>query len=174
MAIQTGPRALVVATFLAVTAGFIAGYALAPRDEATSGSAGSSAPHAVGTDEYLQLGMQSLEEGDYATAERYFRRATELAPENAAAHTDLAVSLMYQSRWTDAHGELEEAGRLAPETPEVYFLKGVVYRDGMSDSKRARDAWEKFLTMVPADSPQAETVTAWIEGLGTTSDAMTP
>jgi tetratricopeptide (TPR) repeat protein len=173
VSIQAGPRALVIATFIALTTGFIAGYALAPRGDGASSPGDPAAPHAVGPDEYLQLGMQSLEAGDYPTAERYFRRATELVPENAAAHTDLAVSLMYQNRWTDAHGELEVAGRLAPETPEVYFLKGVVYRDGMSDSTRARDAWEKFLTMVPPDSPQAETVADWIAGLGTASDAVT-
>jgi tetratricopeptide (TPR) repeat protein len=110
--------------------------------------------------------MQALETGDFAAAEQYFRRTTEMAPESADAHTDLAVSLMYQRQWEDAHGELEIAGQLAPDTPEVYFLQGVVYRDGMRDSLKAREAWERFLAMVPADSPQADTVKTWLEGLG--------
>ena len=166
MAIHSGPRAMVVATFGALTIGFLAGYWLAPRGEQTSRSTASDAPHVVGPDEYAQLGMQSLEAGEFAAAERYFRRVTEMAPESAAAHTDLAVSLMYQRRWEDAHGELEIAGQLAPQTPEVYFLQGVVYRDGMSDISRAREAWERFLAMVPAGSPQADTVEAWLERLG--------
>mgnify|MGYP003290538781 CR=1 FL=1 len=32
MALPSGPRALVVATFLALSVGFVAGYALAPRE----------------------------------------------------------------------------------------------------------------------------------------------
>ena len=166
MVIRTGPRTLVLATFVSLTAGFVAGYFLGPRGEAEpSRGADSSAPHAVGPDEYLQLGMQSMESGEYQRAEQYFRRATELVPESAMAHTDLAVSLMYQQRWADAQGELEIADRLAPETPEVYFLQGVVYRDGMRDSTRAREAWQRFLAVAPPDSPQAEMVTSWIEGL---------
>ena len=165
MAIQSGPRALVIATFVSLTIGFLAGFVLAPRgDGEPAGQSGM--PHAVGPDDYLQLGMQAMESGDYPRAEQYFRQATELVPGNAMAHTDLAVSLMYQERWADAHGELEVANRLAPDTPEVYFLQGVVYRDGMSDSTRAREAWQRFLAVAPPDSPQAEMVASWIEGLG--------
>jgi Flp pilus assembly protein TadD len=166
MAFLSGPRAVVLATFVALTIGFLAGYTLAPRNEQAAISTASDAPHPVGPDEYAQLGMQALETGDFAAAEQYFRRTTEMAPESADAHTDLAVSLMYQRRWEDAHGELEIAGQLAPDTPEVYFLQGVVYRDGMRDSLKAREAWERFLAMVPADSPQADTVETWLEGLG--------
>jgi tetratricopeptide (TPR) repeat protein len=168
MAIHAGPRALVLATFVALSVGFLAGYWLAPREEGAAPSTVTDAPHAVGPEEYGQLGMQSLEAGDFAAAERYFRRASEMAPESGTAHADLAVSLMYQRRWQDAHGELEIAGQLSPDTPEVYFLQGVVYRDGFSDTSRARQAWERFLAMVPSDSPQAETVHTWLEGLGDT------
>lgn len=168
MAIHAGPRALVLATFVALSVGFLAGYWLAPREEGVAPSTVTDAPHAVGPAEYGQLGMQSLEAGDFAAAERYFRRATEMAPESGTAHADLAVSLMYQQRWQDAQGELEIAGELSPDTPEVYFLQGVVYRDGFNDTARARDAWERFLAMVPPDSPQAGTVHTWLEGLGET------
>ena len=165
MAIHSGPRALVIATFVSLTVGFLAGYVMAPGEGVTRAGP-SGMPHAVGPDDYLQLGMQAMESGDSPRAEQYFRRATELVPGSAMAHTDLAVSLMYQKRWADAHGELEVADRLAPDTPEVYFLQGVVYRDGMSDSTRAREAWQRFLAVAPPDSPQAEMVTSWIEGLG--------
>jgi len=167
MAVQVGPRTLVIATFLSLTVGFLAGYILAPRESPpTPAEASGGAPHAVGPDEYVQLGMQSLETGDYPAAERYFRRATDMVPEEVAPRTDLAIALMYQERWEEAHGQLEVAGQLAPETPEVYFLQGVVYRDGMNDQTRARAAWERFLAMVPADSPQADTVQTWLDGLG--------
>ena len=164
MTVSSGPRTIMVATFVALTVGFVAGYALAPR----SGSTGSdsAAPHAIGPEEYAQLGMQSLESGDFDSAERYLRRAAHMAPEEAAAHADLAVALMYQRRWQEAHGELEVAAQLAPETPEVYLLQGVVYRDGLGDAGRARAAWERFLAMVPPGSAQADTVEQWLAVLG--------
>lgn len=165
MAIHTGPRTLVIATFLSLTVGFLAGYALAPRESDPAAPAAGNAPHAVGPGEFAQLGMQSLEAGDFASAERYFRRATVMSPDEAGPHADLAVALMYQERWEEAHGELEVAEQLAPETPEVYFLQGVVYRDGMNDSTQARASWERFLAIVPPDSPQAATVQTWLEGL---------
>ena len=164
MRLSSGPRAIVVATFVALTVGFVAGYALAPRGAVPDGDV--AAPHAIGQEEYTQLGMQSLESGDFASAERYLRRAADMAPEEAAAHADLAVALMYQRRWREAQGELEVAAQLSPETPEVYLLQGVVYRDGMGDAGRARAAWERFLALVPPGSAQADTVQQWLEGLG--------
>lgn len=172
--LPTGPRALVVATFLALSVGFVVGYWMAPRSDMPAPPAANAAPHAVGPGEYSQLGMQSLEAGDFPSAERYFRRATELSPDDAGPHMDLAVSLMYQERWEEAHGELEVAGRLAPEAPEVLFLKGVVYRDGLRDGERAREAWERFLGMVPADSPQASTVRGWLDDLASAAEEPSP
>ncbi|HJR52396.1 MAG TPA: tetratricopeptide repeat protein [Gemmatimonadota bacterium] len=165
MTLPSGPRALVVATFVALSVGFVAGYALAPRNASPTDTA--RPPHAIGPEEYAQLGMRSLESGDFASAERYLRRAADMAPDNAGVHADLAVALMYQRRWEEAHGELEIAARLSPETPEVYLLQGVVYRDGMGDTDQARVAWERFLAMVPAGTAQADTVEQWLEGLGT-------
>jgi Flp pilus assembly protein TadD len=171
MAIHAGPRALVIATFVALTVGFLAGYGLAPRGESTSPAELADAPHAVGPEEYGQLGMQALESGDFASAERYFRRAAEMAPESGSAHAELAVSLMYQRRWEEAHGELQTAGQLAPDAPEIYFLRGIVYRDGLSDTARARESWQRFLALVPSEAPQAETVQSWLDGLGSTTEA---
>ena len=161
---SSGPRAIVIATFVALTVGFVAGYALAPRDAPTED--GSAAPHAIGPEQYAQLGMRSMESGDFASAERYLRRAVDMAPENAGAHADLAIALIYQRRWEEAHGELATAAQLSPETPEVYLLQGVVYRDGLGDSGQARAAWERFLAMVPPGSSQADTVEQWLEDLG--------
>lgn len=164
MTLSSGPRAIMVASFVALTVGFVAGYALAPRDAAPE--SGAAAPHSIGPEEYAQLGMQSLEGGDFASAERYLRQAADMAPDDAGAHADLAVALMYQRRWQEAHGELEVAAQLSPETPEVYLLQGVVYRDGLGDAGRARVAWERFLAMAPPGSAQADTVRQWLAVLG--------
>ena len=174
MAIPSGPRAIVIATFLALTCGFLAGSWMGSRNEARVQDGASVAPHAVGPGEYAQLGMQSLESGDFVSAERYFRRASEMSPDDAGPHMDLAVSLMYQERWEEAHGELELASRLAPDAPEVHFLQGVVYRDGLADRERARASWERFLEMVPADSPQAGTVRGWLDALASAPPEAVP
>lgn len=164
MPMSATPRNLVIATFVALTVGFAAGYWIGSQSDTggpeTAGTDG--APHPVGTQEYLQLGMEALNAGNYPEAERHFRRATELSPEHAAPHADLAVSLMYQDRWDEAHAELERAKARDPEMPEVYFLEGIVHRDARGDTARARESWERFLSLVPADSPQAETVRGWL------------
>lgn len=180
MAIGARPRDLVVASFLALAVGFAAGWWMgresapgAPETAAVTGEA----PHPVGAQEYLQLGMQALGSGDYIEAERRFRRAVDLQPDEAAPHADLAVALMYQERWEEAHGELERARRFDPEMPEIWFLQGVVFRDGRGDTARARESWERFLTMVPEDSPQAVTVRQWlaeIDGGAPADTAATP
>ncbi|HUP19168.1 MAG TPA: tetratricopeptide repeat protein [Gemmatimonadota bacterium] len=165
MTFGSRPRDLVVASFLALGVGFAAGWWMGR--ESTPGAVAppstmGEAPHPVGAQEYLQLGMQALGAGDYAEAERRFRRAVELQPEEAAPHADLAVALMYQERWEEAQGELDLARRYDPGMPEVWFLEGVVHRDGRGDMARARESWERFLTMVPTDTPQARTVREWL------------
>ena len=44
------------------------------------------------------MAAAALESGDFASAERYLRRAADLAPENAGAHADLAVALDWVAR----------------------------------------------------------------------------
>ena len=161
-------RNLVIASFVALSVGFLAGWWMgsqtteAPEPAAT---APSGAPHPVGAQEYLQLGMQALGAGDFETAEVRFRRAVELQPGNPAAHADLAVALMYQERWEEAREHLERAKEIEPGMPEVYFLEGLVYRDAIGDTARAEEAWERFLAMVPEDSPQAASVRQWLAEL---------
>ena len=83
------------------------------------------------------------------------------------AHTDLAIALMYQERWAEAQGELEIADHLAPETPEVYFLQGVVYRDG-----RPLYAIAAFTDGVPALMPDGTPgYTIALETIGKLSQA---
>jgi len=156
--VATRLRAIVIASFVALTAGFLVGYGLAGKERAPAGEA----PHAVGPQEHIQLGMRALGAGDFAAAERLFRGAARRRPRGPAPHTDLAVALMYQQRWQEAAAELELAQALGPDLPEVHFLEGVLARDGLDDAERAGAAWERFLTLVPADAPQAATVRQWL------------
>lgn len=161
-------RALVLASFVALSVGFGAGYWMGTQaggdPEETAGGT-EMAPHPVGAQEYVQLGMSALSTGQFGEAERRFRQALERAPNDPDVRTDLAVSLMYQERWEEASEQIEAAKESAPEMPEVYFLEGIVYRDARADTARAREAWNRFLELVPPDTPQAETVRGWLAEL---------
>lgn len=168
MAYSPRSRDLVIATFVALSVGFAAGWWMGGQSsspEPVTAAGEGAPPHPVGAQEYLQLGMQSLGAGEFAEAERRFREAVRLQPEEAAPHADLAVALMYQEKWDEAHAELEEAKRYQPDMPEIWFLEGIIQRDARGDTARAREAWERFLSLVPEDSPQAETVRGWMTEL---------
>lgn len=163
MRIGARPRDIVIASFVALSVGFAAGWWMGSKSGSEAPlTAVEGAPHPVGAQEYLQLGMQSLGAGDFPEAERRFRRAVELEPDEAAPHADLAVALMYQEKWGPAHAELERAKEIDPDMPEIWFLEGIVHRDARGDTASARQAWERFLALVPADTPQAETVRGWL------------
>ena len=159
------PRTLVIVSFVALTAGFAAGYGLAVREPEPPRGAGGAPPHPVGAQAYIELGMRALQAGDFRDAEERFRAAAEMRPEDPAPHVDLALALLYQRRWQDAERALAMARERDPERPEVDFLEGLLARDGLADTVRAATAWERFLTRVPPDAPQADMVRGWLEEL---------
>ena len=166
MRLAARPRELLVASFLTLSLGFGAGYWMGRQEgPGIEDTMTGAAPHRVGPSEYLQLGTQSLEAGDVASAERYFREAVALDPGTARARADLAAALMMQSRWDDATVELEAAREADPSNPEAWFLTGMLERDGYANPAGAREAWGRFLEIMPEDSPQAETVRGWLADL---------
>lgn len=153
-------------SFVALTLGFVAGSLVGGGSDPSSPQGAGGAPHAVGIQEYVQLGVQALDQGDPATAERYFRSAVALSPSAPGPRGDLAVSLMAQGRWEDADRELSEAQRLGPDRPELYFVEGVMARDGLADTARARTAWKRFLELAPEGSQDTDLVQEWLSGQG--------
>lgn len=171
---QVGAGILVLASFITLTLGFGAGYWLRGTGPGESRSAG--APHDVGVEEYVRLGMSSLAAGNYAEAERMFREAVAVDANDPGPRVDLAMALMSQGRWGEADQELSEAKRIAPSMPAIWYLEGWVARDGFADSTRARTAWERFLELAPPDAPQVSEVRRWLEGgsEGEPDDTMEP
>lgn len=156
---SVGSRVLVAVSFLTLSLGFLIGL----RVGREGGSRISSvAPHAVGAEEYARLGMQALAAGDMVEAERRFREAVALRPEEPGPRVDLAVALMSQGRWEEADRELAEAKRIAPDLPAVWFLEGWIAWDGFGDTLRTRRVWERFLELAPPDAPQAAEVRRWL------------
>ncbi|WP_193179931.1 tetratricopeptide repeat protein [Nisaea sediminum] len=58
------------------------------------------------------LGVMLADIGDFAQAEKYFRKALEIDPENAHAHHNFGTVLLRQGRWDEAwfHSEWRMAG----------------------------------------------------------------
>lgn len=156
-----GLRLLILVSFVTLTLGFLAGYGL--RGSGDGGGREAAAPHEVGVEEFVRLGMRSLAAGDYAEAERRFREAVALSPADPDPRVDLAVALMSQGRWGEADRELSEAKRIAPDLPAVWLLEGWLARDGLADTARARTAWRRFLELAPPEGPQAAEVRRWLE-----------
>lgn len=170
MKLSARPGEIAVVSFVALSIGFVAGWWLAPQDPAAEPETvtpQSGAPHPVGADDHIQLGLNALAAGDFEEAELRFRRAEELRPDDPSPHANLAVALLYQGEWEEAEAEVEEARELGPEMPQLDFLEGIIARDGFADTTRAREAWSRYLERVPEDSPQSETVRAWLDSLET-------
>ncbi len=169
MRLASRPRELALASFVALSLGFAAGWWLARQDSGSgqvmTGAGGEVAPHPVGASEYLQLGGSAMESGDLGTAERYFRRAVELEPGSAIAHANLGAVFLLLGRWDEASEELKTAREADPESPDAWFLTGMLRRDGYGDPAGARQAWGRFLELTPPESPQANTVREWIAAL---------
>ncbi|HUP00343.1 MAG TPA: tetratricopeptide repeat protein [Gemmatimonadota bacterium] len=161
MSSRIDPRALVIVSFAALTVGFLAGYGLGVRGEGSD----PEAPHPVGAQEYVDLGMRDLQAGDFESAESHFRSAAQLRPEDPVPRVNLALALLYQRRWRDADRELELARRRGRDLPEIHFLEGLLARDGLADTVRARAAWRRFLALVPADAPQAGIVREFLDAM---------
>lgn len=156
-----GPGILVAVSFATLSLGFLAGLQVGGEGSSTGSGA---APHPVDAQDHVRLGMQALAAGDMVEAERRFREAVALRPAEPGPRVDLAVALMSQGRWEDADRELAEAKRMAPDLPAVWFLEGWVARDGLADTVRARQVWERFLELAPPDAPQAVEVREWLAG----------
>jgi len=165
--IAARPVELAVISFVALSVGFAAGLWLARQDGGVSGGAGaaSRAPHPVGAEDHLELGTLALQQGDLASAERHFAQAVALEPGSARARADLGAVLMLQGRWDEARSELDRARDADPQSPEAWFLTGMLRRDGFADTAGAREAWTRFLELIPSESPQAETVRGWLADL---------
>lgn len=68
-------------------------------------------------------GLSLNQLGFHAEAERHFRRALELDPENNTCHYNLATTLRFLGRFDEARDALNRAIELSPEDYESYVLR---------------------------------------------------
>jgi tetratricopeptide (TPR) repeat protein len=93
---------------------------------------------------YETRGIRALDSGDWATAEASFRKAIELAPDNASLHHRLGTALSQTGDTRGAMDEFGEAIRRSPGYAPSYFSLGVLLASSGHDS----EAIERFSAAV--------------------------
>ena len=91
-------------------------------------------------------------------AERFFRQAAELAPEQHGRLADLARFLARQQRFDESDAAFERAARIAPDNAELKFTRARTYLDSNRHRALARQLLEEYLqaSLTPDDPPRAE------------------
>src|SRR5207237_5835692 len=101
------------------------------------------------------LGLISIYDYDWATAEREFKRAIELRSGYATAHHWYAILLVTLGRFEEARVEAERALELDPASTIVNNMLGVVFFESR-DYEKAIAAFRKTLELNPAFSQARE------------------
>jgi len=101
---------------------------------------------------YENRGIRALEAGDWAMAASWFRKALELAPDNASLHHRLGTALSLAGDPTGAAEQFEDAIRRSPRYAPSYFSLGVM----LASAGRDADAVERFRAAVGYEPTNAE------------------
>lgn len=134
----------------------LAGYDLAVALEESGDPAGAAKalsavepPPDATVDVWLQLGKRAGSVNAPDVAERFFRRAVAIAPDNARAHHLLGLDLLVLQRYEEAAHEFETAARLDPRNAES--LATLAYcEERLSRHAEARRHAEAALALDPS------------------------
>lgn len=97
----------------------------------------------------FEAGMGLQQQGHYPEAEAAYRRALELAPEEARYHYQLGVVLHAQGRFQDAEPELQRAAALDARYLPPRIALGKVTYDVKGDATQARKYLQEALDIDP-------------------------
>ncbi len=104
------------------------------------------------SDEVLAaLGSVSYQNASYTQAEGYFRQATEKKPTSALYQTELARTLLYNNRLSEAIAAGEAAVHLAPQSGQPRAILGLAYEFG-GLRVQAERAYREALVRDPTNS----------------------
>lgn len=87
-------------------------------------------------------------------AEKLYRRAIELAPDNFDAHLNFAALLQNQNRFSEALEEYRQAAIINPKAPEVSNNLGMLQRE-LGDLPQALDLFLNAFSLVPDNAEYA-------------------
>jgi tetratricopeptide (TPR) repeat protein len=81
----------------------------------------------------------------FAEAEPILRRVIAAAPNEYAAHSNLALALFESKRFAEALPELEWQASTRPETAATYFFIAIAH-DNLEEYQQALEGYEKFMS----------------------------
>jgi predicted Zn-dependent protease len=103
----------------------------------------------------LQLAAASATQlNDFPRAMAYLARIDEASLDNPSVLADAAVNLINKRRSADGIAVLDRVIARFPDAPDPYFYRGFAKAQA-SQNAEAKVDLEKYLTLAPADSPQA-------------------
>ena len=120
---------------------------------------------------HASLGLISIYDYDWATAEREFKRAIELRSGYATAHHWYAILLVTLGRFEEARVEAERALELDPASTIVNNMLGVVFYESRNYDK-AIAAFRKTLELNPGFAPAREVLACAYASMGRKEDAL--
>ena len=97
---------------------------------------------------YFLHALKSKKEGRFLAAERLFRKAIEIKPENADYHFELGNLYIEQNNPERAQSELEQALMISPQHLPAHYNLGLVYRD-LGNMSEAREEFRRVLDLDP-------------------------
>src|SRR5438093_449178 len=120
---------------------------------------------------HASLGLISIYDYDWATAEREFKRAIELRSGYATAHHWYAILLVTLGRFEEARVEAERALELDPASTIVNNMLGVVFYESRNYDK-AIAAFRKTLELNPTFGPAHGFLACAYAGAGRKREAL--
>jgi tetratricopeptide (TPR) repeat protein len=158
---RAGPRWALAAALLTVMLAACAGQG-EPTGYAVPLIGDEELARYVPSDEPYRAGAMHFRRGEYGLAERYFREATEKAPQDAASWVGLAAAYDRLSRFDLADRAYQSAIQLSGETAQILNNQGYSYMlRGNLVSARAKFA--KARSLEPGN-PLVENNTKLLEG----------
>jgi TolB-like protein/Tfp pilus assembly protein PilF len=174
-AIAADPSYALAHAGVADTYMLLAEYSAAPRSDAVA----KARPHAYRALElagdlaeaHASLGLISLHDFEWETAEREFKRAIELRSGYVTAHHWYALLLVGLGRFDEAQAEVERALQLDPASPVVNNVRGVVFFD-QRQYDRAIAAFRKTLELNPGFASSREILACTYAMSGRAAEAL--
>lgn len=99
-------------------------------------------------DFYRKRAMQAMQREQFSDAEKYYKRALDLNPDDALTHMEYGVFIMEVGQFEDAYELLKKADQLDPENEEITFYLAEVHAH-LGLLREAKKYAMKYIALAP-------------------------
>jgi tetratricopeptide (TPR) repeat protein len=95
---------------------------------------------------------------DFNSVEEHLRRAIDASPQRVGRFIDLAKFLARQGRFQESDQSIEQAEKIAPNTPKLIYAKADLYVKNKRNLPLARKLLQQYMSMSlsPEDPPRSD------------------